>query len=228
MTRDDDTSFEPGLGRPRDRGDARVRRPTTFLKQVKCAVARAGGNPRRIGRMRSGAPKTGRFNARGRGAKLVASFPRESGWSLTERGMRFRARRVVVKARVVKMRASGSKAAYAHLRYLQRDGVTVDGERGRFYSSFEDEARAVGGQQDHLQQPAENLARERGLSFFTPDRLGLPSPQPREARSPCGADFDSPPHAAPGKGSPSTKGELGSGDRSLLEGRRLSSNIGTG
>jgi type IV secretory pathway VirD2 relaxase len=140
MTRDDDTRFEPRLGRSRDRSDARVRRPATFLKQVKHAVARAGGNPRPIGQMRSGTLKTGRFNARGRGVKLVASFPRENGWTLTERGMRFRARRVVVKARVVKMRGSGSKAAYAHLRYLQRDGVTVDGERGRLYSSFEDEA----------------------------------------------------------------------------------------
>jgi type IV secretory pathway VirD2 relaxase len=137
MTRDDDTSFEPRLGRSRARGDARARGPTTFLKQVKRAVARAGGNPRRIGR---GTMKTGRFNARGRGTKLVASFPRETDWSLTERGMRFRARRVVVKARVVKMRGSGSKAAYAHLRYLQREGVTVDGERGRLYSSIEDEA----------------------------------------------------------------------------------------
>jgi type IV secretory pathway VirD2 relaxase len=54
--------------------------------------------------------------------------------------MRFRARRVVVKARVVKMRGSGSKAAYAHLRYLQRDGVTVDAERGRLYSSFQNDA----------------------------------------------------------------------------------------
>ena len=43
--------------------------------------------------------------------------------------MRVRARRVMVKARVVKL--SGAKAvgaAQAHLRYLQRDGTTRDGD----------------------------------------------------------------------------------------------------
>jgi hypothetical protein len=33
------------------------------------------------------------------------------------------------KARVVKLRGTASKAAQAHLRYLQRDGATLDGER---------------------------------------------------------------------------------------------------
>jgi type IV secretory pathway VirD2 relaxase len=54
--------------------------------------------------------------------------------------MRVRARRVMVKARVVKL--SGVKAAgaaAAHLRYLQRDGVSRDGEQGRFYSTFSDD-----------------------------------------------------------------------------------------
>ncbi len=139
MTRDDDTAFEPRVGRSRGRGDGRARRPLTFLQEVNRAVARAGGDPRRIGRSRS-TPRTGRFNARGRGAKLASSFPREHGWSLTEGGMRFRARRVVVKARVVKLRGTGSKAALAHLRYLQRDGATLDGERGRLYSAFQDDA----------------------------------------------------------------------------------------
>ncbi len=139
MSRDDDTAFEPRVGRSRGRGDGRARRPLTFLQEVNRAVARAGGDPRRLGRSRS-TPRTGRFNARGRGAKVAASFPREHGWSLTEGGMRFRARRVVVKARVVKLRGAGSKAALAHLRYLQRDGATLDGERGRLYSSFQDDA----------------------------------------------------------------------------------------
>jgi type IV secretory pathway VirD2 relaxase len=54
--------------------------------------------------------------------------------------MRVRARRVMVKARVVKL--AGTKAvgaAAAHLRYLQRDGVTREGEHGRFYSTFSDD-----------------------------------------------------------------------------------------
>ena len=55
--------------------------------------------------------------------------------------MRVRARRVMVKARVVKLagvKAAG--AAAAHLRYLQRDGVTREGEHDRFYSTFSDDA----------------------------------------------------------------------------------------
>jgi type IV secretory pathway VirD2 relaxase len=59
---------------------------------------------------------------------------------------------VVVKARVVrlnpqrqgsrgsKMRGAMSRAVDAHLRYLERDGVTRDGERGKAYSAFENEA----------------------------------------------------------------------------------------
>jgi len=55
-------------------------------------------------------------------------------------GMRVRARRVMVKARVVKLTASkAASAAVAHLRYLQRDGVTREGEHGRFYSTFSDD-----------------------------------------------------------------------------------------
>ncbi|HEX5258349.1 MAG TPA: DUF3363 domain-containing protein [Sphingomicrobium sp.] len=47
----------------------------------------------------------------------------------------------MVKARVVKLAtAKAAGAASAHLRYLQRDGVTRAGEHGRFYSTFSDDA----------------------------------------------------------------------------------------
>ena len=58
--------------------------------------------------------------------------------------MRFRARRVVVKARVVKLKGVESQAIAAHLRYLQREGVTIDARRGRAYSAVEDEADPKG------------------------------------------------------------------------------------
>jgi type IV secretory pathway VirD2 relaxase len=51
-----------------------------------------------------------------------------------------RARRVVVKARIVRLGGKGARAAEAHLRYLQRDGTTRDGERGRLYGPDGDEA----------------------------------------------------------------------------------------
>jgi type IV secretory pathway VirD2 relaxase len=43
-------------------------------------------------------------------------------------------------ARVPKMRGTMSRAVDAHLRYLERDGVTRDGERGKVYSAIENEA----------------------------------------------------------------------------------------
>ena len=38
------------------------------------------------------------------------------------------------------MRGTMSRAVDAHLRYLERDGVTRDGDRGKAYSAFENEA----------------------------------------------------------------------------------------
>ncbi|WP_371824189.1 DUF3363 domain-containing protein [Methylosinus sp. KRF6] len=82
---------------------------------------------------------------------MAASLPRDGGgWRRDSAGL-FRARRVVVKARVVKlnpqrgtrgpkMRGAASKAVDAHLRYLERDGVTRDGEKGHAYSAIENEA----------------------------------------------------------------------------------------
>jgi hypothetical protein len=54
-----------------------------------------------------------------------------------ERGPERRQRRIVVKARIVGHKF-GSGASGAHLRYLQRDGTTRDGERGRLYGPERD------------------------------------------------------------------------------------------
>jgi type IV secretory pathway VirD2 relaxase len=146
MARDSEDDFRVHLGRARSRagrGDARFR---PFVKHVEAAIRKAGGNPSRIGS--SAGKRSGRFNARGRGARL--SFSRDGGgWQRDSAGW-FRARRVVVKARVVKlnpwraahgpkMPGHASKAADAHLRYLERDGVTRDGDKGHAYSALEDE-----------------------------------------------------------------------------------------
>ncbi len=71
-------------------------------------------------------------------------------WSRGPDGSRTRARRVTVKARIVKLNPQrgaargrsfvSAKAVDAHLRYLERDGVTRDGERGQVYSATEDAA----------------------------------------------------------------------------------------
>src|SRR5262249_53122710 len=159
MARDESENFRIRPGRSRSGGARISARTQPFLKQVQIAVRKAGGDPRRIG---SGARssggreggRTGRFNACGRGAKVVASFAQQGGdggWQRDSAG-RFRARRGGVKARVIrlnpqrrgapgaKVRGTMSRAVDAHLRYLERDGVTRDGDRGRAYSAFENEA----------------------------------------------------------------------------------------
>jgi hypothetical protein len=141
MTQDDDR-FVPRLGRSRRDN---VRTPTTLHSVLMRRVARAGGNPRRLP---SALPRTltpssspGRFNARGRGAKIAATFPRDSGWSFGRgSGTRVRSRRVTVKVRIVKLAAGKASGVQAHLRYLEREGVSRDGDPGRLYSTFTDEA----------------------------------------------------------------------------------------
>ncbi|MEC3910310.1 relaxase/mobilization nuclease RlxS [Sphingobium sp. CR2-8] len=139
MAQDDDI-FEPRVGRSR-RDSARPPRATRLRAEIVKQVARRGGDPRRLGDAGAvSAPRTGRFNARGRGARIAAAVPRGSGWSFDHgSGMRVRPRRVTVKARVVKL-AGKATAVRSHLRYLERDGVSREGEPGRFYSTFADDA----------------------------------------------------------------------------------------
>jgi type IV secretory pathway VirD2 relaxase len=149
MTGDDLDDIRIRPGSPRSKGTRAGSRPHSFMSQVESAVRKAGGNPNRI--VSSSGKGSGRFNARGRGGKVVATFPKEGGGWRRDSAGRFRSRRVVVKARVMKLNpqrgASGSrmpggtsKTTGAHLRYLERDGVTRDGEKGRAYSALENEA----------------------------------------------------------------------------------------
>jgi type IV secretory pathway VirD2 relaxase len=148
----DEDRFRIRPGKVRDRGAARsprnVRpRPKTFLAEVHQAIRRAGGNPNQL----AGTGKaSGRFNARGRGAQIAAGLKGRNGWSRDGSGVRTRSRRVAVKARVVKLNPQrgatrgrqfvSAKAVDAHLRYLERDGVTRDGEKGQVYSAEKDVA----------------------------------------------------------------------------------------
>lgn len=137
---EDENRFEPRLGRMRNQ--KRRKAEARALQSLLIArIARGGGDPRRLGKPTS-ARASGRFNSRGRGTKFSRAASHSSGWSVDPVSkMRVRARRVMVKARVVKL--AGAKAlgaTVAHLRYLQRDGVTREGEQGRFYSTFSDDA----------------------------------------------------------------------------------------
>jgi type IV secretory pathway VirD2 relaxase len=133
--------FEPRLGKsPPDWTSTQ----TTLSGQLMRRIARAGGNPHRLPSIIPRAPKiqlqSGQFNARGRGAKIINSFPRSSGWTFDPlSGMNVRNRRVFVKFRVLKASAT-PRACYEHLHYLEREGVQRDGERGQLFSTFADEA----------------------------------------------------------------------------------------
>ncbi|WP_018388947.1 DUF3363 domain-containing protein [Ancylobacter sp. FA202] len=155
MTRREENDFRIKPGRPRSRGTRLKTHELPFVRQALIAARNAGGGAGIGGELAGAGDSSGRFNARGRGAKVMASLPRDSGgWQSGPSG-RFRSRRVVVKARVVRLAGKGKSArgpkmrgavsvgaVGAHLRYLERDGVTRDGEKGRAYSALGDEVDA--------------------------------------------------------------------------------------
>lgn len=126
MTAPDDP-FEPKLGKIRG---ARPKTPKSFRSQVLHATARSGGpksTRNGAGQSRPAASKRGR----GAGvARVLTGSP----------GKPARIRRVVVKARYVKLAGKGLQAAGAHLKYLQRDGVTREGAPGQMYGAETDRA----------------------------------------------------------------------------------------
>ena len=136
MSHDDASDFRPRSGSIRDRGTRTGRRSTSFVNQVLRAAAKANGGPLTAAQMRhdggrgSGGnwPRKGRCCRIGRGQAAADRLKR----SAEQRGPGERMRRVVVKARIVRLKR-GSKGADAHLRYLQRDGTTRDGARGKLY-----------------------------------------------------------------------------------------------
>jgi hypothetical protein len=143
----DNDDFRIRPGKIRDRGGrpggAARGRPTGFIGEVHRAIRRAGGNPNRLP---ATGKRGGRFNARGRGAATALTLRRRNAWSPDGSGAG--ARRVAVKARVVKLNPQrgalrgrqfvSAKGVDAHLRYLERDGVTRDGEKGQVYSPDRD------------------------------------------------------------------------------------------
>jgi type IV secretory pathway VirD2 relaxase len=125
----DENEFEPRLGRIRSTGGKRARK---YLGRVLAAanLARGGAGP-------FGSHRRGFSGSRiGRGAGI--------GLVLAGRGNRaaYGARRVILKASIVKLAGKGAGAAAAHLHYLGRDGTTRDGQRAQFYGRDDDVADA--------------------------------------------------------------------------------------
>jgi type IV secretory pathway VirD2 relaxase len=113
----DEFDFEPRLGRKRPERAGRARK---YLHQVIGAIALAGG-VRAAGRLRFSGSRIGKGAAMGR---VLGARDRHAG---------LRGRRVVIKARLVRLGGKGFAGARAHLRYIQRDGVTRDGRPGELY-----------------------------------------------------------------------------------------------
>ena len=123
----DDEDFAPSLGKMRGLSDAR--RTRKYLSRVlqSANLARGGASTKGSSSRFTGA-RTGRGSGVGRvlGSRDRFAFART--------------RRVIIKSRIVRLGAKGLSGAQAHLRYLQRDGTTRDGERGALYNAGRDDA----------------------------------------------------------------------------------------
>jgi type IV secretory pathway VirD2 relaxase len=121
--RDDDLRIRPGRIRHGNQGG---KSPKTFVAEVMRAAKKAGhvGNSFRLGRRR------GRSSF-GRGRRAAISIR-----------LRANARRVVMKARVVRHGRTHVRSALLpkHLTYLKREGVTRDGKDARMFDATSDAA----------------------------------------------------------------------------------------
>jgi len=120
----EDDEFTPRLGRQRQQGGKRGRR---YLGRVVGAAIRSA---------EKGSIRSRRFDGSriGRGASMGRLLASRDRFEV------MRARRAVVKTRLVRIGAKGMPAARAHLRYIQRDGVTREGTPGELYSADRDTA----------------------------------------------------------------------------------------
>lgn len=119
--REIDDEFEVKLGRI---GNRRPRKATSYLRRVRQEATKAGGSARAASSFTGGRIGRGRVQ----------------GAVLAGRGRSQGQRRVVIKARIVRIKSGDPGAVRAHLRYVQRDGVTREGEAGELYDASRDRA----------------------------------------------------------------------------------------
>ncbi len=117
--------FEPKL--PKQRSQAKSRH-TPFTQKVMKAVTRS----RHLGTGKTRPRRykfTGSRIGRGRAAGTLAA----------SRSFRPDGRRVVVRVRIAKFAGGQLASARSHLKYIQRQGVTREGEQGRLYDTTSDD-----------------------------------------------------------------------------------------
>ena len=121
MASADEDHFRVRPSPPKARSGAK---PKGFVSQVLKAVSKSGAKA-------SGA----------RGARPASTFGRgRVAAGMAGRGLGANARRVVIKSRFVVLRRAGATAVSAHLRYIEREGVTRDGQKGQAYGADTDAA----------------------------------------------------------------------------------------
>lgn len=145
MSADDENHFRPRPGRIRS-DTPRAGKTKSFFTQAKkiarqqrAAVSHAPAAPSSLRPAASRSSRTivasGKGVKRGRGASFVRARNISGNWHHRKPG----SRRVMVKQRSVRAAWKDGRAR-AHLRYVQRDGTSRDGERGQLYSAREDHA----------------------------------------------------------------------------------------
>ncbi|MFN7040135.1 MAG: DUF3363 domain-containing protein [Acidovorax temperans] len=121
MARNDEDRFRVKPAAPRSRGGPRSPR---FVSQVLKQVSKTGAKP-------SGEILGRPANTFGRGRVAASMAGKRLGPN---------ARRVVIKSRFVVLRRASPNSVAQHLRYIERDGVTRDGQKGQAYSADTDKA----------------------------------------------------------------------------------------
>ncbi|KAK0350394.1 hypothetical protein LTR94_029204, partial [Friedmanniomyces endolithicus] len=129
-----DDDFTPRLGSQRGKDGKKV---VKYGGRIR-AAARLAGTKTGVRTRRFDGSRIGRGASMGR---LLSSRDRLAV---------FRRRRAVVKASLIRLAGKGGQAARAHMRYIQRDGVTREGLPGELYGPEAD--RADGG--DFLKRTA--------------------------------------------------------------------------
>lgn len=114
---DDELRFRPQPGKPQQRGQP-------FVNQVLRQANKAGtGKPRKAGHQPGARLGRGHVAARFSGQQLPSN-----------------ARRVTIKTRLVNLRQAGKRSTLSHLRYIERDGVSREGDPGKAYGPLTDQA----------------------------------------------------------------------------------------
>ncbi len=114
---DDELRFRPQPGKPQQRGQP-------FVNQVLRQANKAGtGKPRKAGQQPGARLGRGHVAARFSGQQLP-----------------YNARRVTIKTRLVNLRQAGKRSTASHLRYIERDGVSREGDPGQAYGPLTDQA----------------------------------------------------------------------------------------